>query len=220
MKLIIVRHGETHRNRDKHHPSQGPVGLNNTGRQQAEAVAQRLKDEKIDIIYASDMLRAQQTAEIIARFHFNTKLTTDQNLRERDSGIYAKQTVFEREAAQQASGIGFRDWRPEGGESLRDVKQRAIAWFKNLRSQSMGKTVLIVSHGFFLYSLLEVVIEDGADVEREEFSMSNAGMTMLEIYSEGRPNVIHINDTSHLGAIRSLPSAIKSAIKGSSSNNS
>ncbi|MBI3572758.1 MAG: histidine phosphatase family protein [Candidatus Kerfeldbacteria bacterium] len=88
MKLILVRHGETDRNKDKHHVHHGPISLNSTGEKQAEATAQRLKLEHIDVIYSSHMPRAVETAEVIARFHPQAERIIDDNLRERDGGIF------------------------------------------------------------------------------------------------------------------------------------
>ncbi|MBI3572757.1 MAG: histidine phosphatase family protein [Candidatus Kerfeldbacteria bacterium] len=93
------------------------------------------------------------------------------------------------------------------------MKHRAAAWFEHLRTQDMSKTVLVVSHGFFLYTLLEVTVEGGADVEREEYSMSNGGITMLDIHPEGRARIVHLNDIAHLGGMKTLPSAIRSMLK-------
>lgn len=213
MKLILVRHGETDRNKDKHHRLPGPVGINATGQKQAEALAKRLQQEQIDVIYCSDMLRAQQTTAAITRGHPDVQLIIDPQLRERDAGIFASRSIAEREEAEKTSGLGFRDWKPEGGESLHDVKHRAESCFLKLKTEHADQTVLVVSHGLFLYTFLEVAVEGGADVEREEYSMSNCGMTMLDIHPEGRARVIHLNDTSHLGDVRTLPSAIKSMIK-------
>lgn len=213
MKLIIVRHGETDRNQDKHAPYSGPVELNALGRKQAAAVARRLKNEKIDSICVSDMIRAQQTADIIAKFHPHVHVVVDSAIRERDTGVFERRTVHEREESQRASGQSFRDWRPEGGESIRDVKKRAAAWLEKMLALHGNDSVLVVSHGHFLYTLLEVAVEDGADVEREDFSMSNCGLTVLEVYPEGRPRVIHLNHTGHLSELGTRPSSIGEQFK-------
>jgi broad specificity phosphatase PhoE len=214
MRIILVRHGETDRNKDKHAVGHSfNISLNDIGRLQAQAVAQRLRDEKIDVIICSNLPRAQETADIIAQYHEQAKRLVDQDIRERDNGVFAMMTVAEKEAAQKASGLGFRDWRPEGGESLRDVKQRAADWLKRMTPKNANKTVLAVSHGFFLYTLLEVMVEGGADVEREDFTMSNGGVTILDIHPAGLIEVVQLNQISHLGGLRTLPSTIKSLVQ-------
>lgn len=214
MKCIFVRHGETDRNKNKHAPGiAGTISLNDTGKLQAEAAANRLRDEHIDVIYCSNLLRAQETADVIAQYHQQAVRIVDRDIRERDSGVFATRTVAEKEAAEKASGLGFRDWRPEGGESLRDVKDRAARWFRRAQERHANETILAVSHGFFLYTLLEIAIEGGADVEREDFSMSNGGVTMLNVHPEGRADIVHLNDTSHLRHIGTLISGIKTKLR-------
>ncbi|MEK7537691.1 MAG: histidine phosphatase family protein [Patescibacteria group bacterium] len=214
MKCILVRHGETDRNKNKHAPGvASTIGLNDTGRLQAKAVAQRLRDEHIDVIYCSNLPRAQETADIIAEHHPQTARLVDRDIRERDTGVFASRTVAEREEAEKSSGLGFRDWKPEGGESLRDVKHRAATWLTRVKERPDHETILVVSHGFFLYSVLELMVEGGADVEREDFSMSNGGLTILNIHPEGRTEVVHLNETSYLGSIRTLSSGIKSRLQ-------
>lgn len=199
MKMIIIRHGETDRNRDGAHIGHPNMPMNSVGRQQAVLAAQSLASEKIDIIYSSDLLRAKETAEFISAHHTETKIILDPELRERDSGEFATQPTAEHQAAQKASDLDFRDWKPKGGESLREVKKRAGHWYaKHCRSDA-DKSIVVVSHGLFIYSLLEWAIEDGADVERQDFRHSNAGITVLDIPRAGKTTVIHLNNTKHLG---------------------
>lgn len=213
MKLFIVRHGETIRNKDKNSVVTGPVGLNEVGQQQARAVSERLREEKIDYIFSSHLLRAVQTADSIATFHPKAQRIIDEHIREQRTGVLSTKTVAERDEAQRASGNSFRDWRTEGGESLRDVKDRASTWFTQLRQKYMDKAVVVVSHGFFLYTLLEVVIEDGADVEREDFALSNGGLTELVVHPEGHVTVVHLNNITHLGDIPTLQSHIATELR-------
>ena len=84
-KIILVRHGESIANAKK--VSQGEedewidTPLSEKGREEAEKVALRLKKEKIDIIYSSDLNRAKETAKTINKFH-NVKIKLDNKLRD------------------------------------------------------------------------------------------------------------------------------------------
>lgn len=69
MKLIITRHGETEENKAGIIQGYLPGHLSKTGIEQAKKVVLRLKDEKIDFIYSSDLDRAANTAKEIAKFH-------------------------------------------------------------------------------------------------------------------------------------------------------
>jgi broad specificity phosphatase PhoE len=65
--ILLARHGETADNKDRRFQGQKDVPLNDTGREQARAIAEELARETIDAIYTSDLARARETAELIAR---------------------------------------------------------------------------------------------------------------------------------------------------------
>ena len=69
MRLILVRHGSTAWNEEGKYQGTIDIPLSDRGRQEAEMVAERLRDEKIDAVYSSNLRRARETAEIIARPH-------------------------------------------------------------------------------------------------------------------------------------------------------
>ena len=68
-RFFLARHGETVWNRERKYQGQSDVPLTDEGRIQAKSLSERLKDEKIDVIYASDLGRTMETAEIIAEHH-------------------------------------------------------------------------------------------------------------------------------------------------------
>ncbi len=74
MKLILVRHGQTHENVAKIIQGQSQGRLTAQGREQAQKVGLRLKDEKISIAYVSDLERAKQTAKEILKYHSETPI--------------------------------------------------------------------------------------------------------------------------------------------------
>jgi probable phosphoglycerate mutase len=198
MRLIIVRHGETDRNINDRLPGHHDMSLNATGKKQVNFVAKRLAHEVVDRIYTSDYLRAKETADAIAAHHPTVPIIIDPGLRERNSGVFAHRPVLEKRAAQLASGQTFRDWKPEGGESLREVKERARRWYAEHCMGGEDLTLVVVSHGLFLSTLLEWALEDGADVEKEEYRHHNAAVTILDILPSGQARVIHLNDIAHL----------------------
>ena len=85
MKLILVRHGETDWNKQRRVQGLSNLGLNETGRKQADALAQVLRKEKVDAIYASPLRRARETAQAISRFH-KVEVVTIDGLKELDVG--------------------------------------------------------------------------------------------------------------------------------------
>ena len=88
MKVILVRHCESIANSKGIHQGQRvDTSLSEKGKEQARKVARALKDEKIESIYSSDLKRAMETAQEIAKFH-NIKVISDKRLREFDSGDF------------------------------------------------------------------------------------------------------------------------------------
>lgn len=84
MRLILVRHAESEANAKGINQGQKiDTSLSDLGKKQANQVAQRLKEEKIDLIYSSDLKRAKETAEQINKFH-KLKIIYDERLREKD----------------------------------------------------------------------------------------------------------------------------------------
>lgn len=202
MKLIIVRHGQTDHNATGTHMGQLDVPLNSHGVEQAELVAARLAHEKIDAVYSSDLQRAYVTAQQIAQFHPGLTVITDPLLRERNVGVLTGQPIQPEDSIRKSRSGGInRSKRPQNGESIDDVKARATDWLQKTLTQHADDTVLVASHGLFLYILLEVAVEQGADVDREDFILANTSVTVLDVHPEGRATIVHLNDTQHLAGI-------------------
>ena len=88
MRLILTRHGETEENKIGIMQGHLPGKLSAEGIEQAQKLALRLKDEKIDFIYSSDLARASDTAKEIASFHPHAPIKFVEDLRERNLGEF------------------------------------------------------------------------------------------------------------------------------------
>jgi broad specificity phosphatase PhoE len=89
--LLLVRHGETDWNRDGRWQGGSDTRLNDLGREQARALAERL-DGSIDVLYSSDLARARETAEIVAA-KLGLEVHVDPRLRERSFGSWEGRTT-------------------------------------------------------------------------------------------------------------------------------
>jgi probable phosphoglycerate mutase len=153
MKLYFVRHGESEANvlrvisnRDL------PHALTEAGRAQAQALAQKLRDVPFTRIYASQVLRARQTAEIVSH-QLGAPYEPTEALHEFDCGILeGRSDPDAHEAYRQltAAWMEGREWDRgiEGGESLHDVRRRLGSFVERLvREHAATDTLLLVGHG-------------------------------------------------------------------------
>ncbi len=158
--VLLVRHGETHWNRERRLQGWAPSVLTETGEQQAETLGIAIKQEyDIDRICASDLARTKQTAEIITRQN-PVDITYTAGWRERDFGIAQGLTYseFSRKLpglSLQTAGEDAIEISPESGESLLDTKQRILTeWQTLIEETDPTTTVLVVTHSGPLNLLL------------------------------------------------------------------
>lgn len=156
-KMIFVRHGESTGNINNVFYGHTDGGLTELGRKQAESTAEYLKNYKIDAAYASDLIRAFETAEIIAKPH-KLKVIPDKNLRE----IYAgKWENIAFSALPELYPNEYEIWKhdmwkvklPEG-ESIKEMAFRVRDEVWKIAEENDGKTVLVVFHSTPIRSLI------------------------------------------------------------------
>lgn len=172
MKTIIflVRHGETVDNARQIMQGQTQGELNARGREQADQVARRLAAEHLDAVVSSDLRRAIQTAEIIARPHGLTVSTTPL-LRERNWGSFTGRFIPD---------LRGEVW-PDDIESEEALLERARSFLINMTATYPGKRVVAVGHGIINKAVLAVYAQCAMrDVQR----MMNAEVRILTTSSE------------------------------------
>ncbi len=193
MRLIITRHGETEENRKGITQGQRHGTLSALGKNQAKKLALRLKKEKIDIIYSSDLARAKDTAIHIAKFHQKAKFKFTKQLRERNLGEFEGRKHSEYIIVRKDGTWSYPD--PKNGESARQLRLRAKRfWQKLLRTHSSG-TVLIVAHGGINKMLLEFLAGENAAIP---LKLKNTGVTIIKTGRTGRNKIELVDCTAHL----------------------
>ncbi len=149
-ELILIRHGETEWNATGRIQGHRPVSLNERGRQQAEAVAHRLKNEPFDALYSSDLSRALETANIITS-QTQHPIFTDARLREWHLGILAGLTRAEAEKQYPDVYAIYSEGRVHepvtGGESIFNRYTRITTCLEELASTHINKRLVIITHG-------------------------------------------------------------------------
>lgn len=206
MKVYFVRHGQTQGNVERY--AQGPEEpLNEEGLEQAQIVAERCTNLNFETIVASDMTRAQQTANAIAQKTQKPLETSDLfrevTLADVFNGADQREQALEinQEVPQQVEND---EWFAERGmESYRNVQARVREAVAFLRSRSEER-LLVVTHGTFLKFLIgELIIGETATMQqlhafRSRVRLSNTGISVAEFDEElGHWLVRQLNDISH-----------------------
>lgn len=144
----MTRHGETDWNNQRRWQGHADQPLNDAGRDQARALAERLAGRAIDVVYSSDLVRAHETALIIAG-RLGLPVEVDAGLREVDVGDWSGRAHDEVEGLDPD---GYLRWRQggkgwNGGESYEEMGERVIRTILRLAESHPGRTLLVVSHG-------------------------------------------------------------------------
>lgn len=158
-RLIFVRHGETHKNVAKVlHGTKDDAPLNETGRRQAVISAKVLAKMNIDAIYSSTELRARQTSQIIGEVCSLPVVYID-NFRERNWGIFEGRpwNGVLKVLGPLSLEERFRH-KPEGGESWQEVEERLVAEVKAILKGNSGNTIVIVTHGGAIRTLIPYLL--------------------------------------------------------------
>ena len=159
-RFIAIRHGETRWNVEQRIQGHGDSPLTDAGIEQAEAIARRLADEDFDVLVASDLGRAADTARRIGE-RSGIEVVTDARLRERNFGV--GEGLSYAEIGARFPGVFSRsgDIDPDSGipngESRREFHERVTAAFVDLAREHAGKRVAVVCHGGVLSSMYRFI---------------------------------------------------------------
>lgn len=207
-EIIVVRHGETEWNALHKMQGQMDIDLNEVGRQEAIAVAERLsKEPNISAIYTSDLKRALETAEIIASRCGGLKVVTDKDLRERHIGDLQGLTYTESPNVNPKAFEALKSPRsdleiPGGGESRDQVYKRCTSSLQRIAEKHRGARVVAVTHGAVIEMLYKRAIPGG-----RAGGVWNTSVNIFQL-SEGDIWSIKLwNDKSHLRETEYLESA-------------
>jgi len=198
-RIIAIRHGETAWNVDNRIQGHLNIGLNKVGLWQASQVAQALRDEPIDAIYASDLLRAWQTAQAIAETTHG-QIQAHLGLRERGFGKFEGLTYAEIEAAWPDMSRQWRkreaNWAPPNGESLEAVRERVHTTVHNLAAKHIGGQIVLVAHGGVLDMLYRLATGQSLQAPRA-WELGNAAINRL-LWTPDGITLVGWADTNHL----------------------
>jgi broad specificity phosphatase PhoE len=133
--LLLVRHGETDWNAEGRLQGQTDRPLSEFGRRQARQLAEELADDAFEAVYASDLARARETAEIVGT-RLGLPVVLDPDLREKDWGNWEGLTAVERDRVEFV------------GESTEAHQERILRALRRISERHPGEgRILVVTHG-------------------------------------------------------------------------
>jgi len=170
--IYFVRHGQTDFNLFRIEQGDLNTSLNKKGIQDAEKLAEELKDFKFDYIFSSPLNRAHQTAEILNRFH-NLNIIIDERLKEVSRGILQGKP----KSLKQSSNF-HKDPHKYKGEDKIDIKSRVQSFLKSIEKLK-GKNILIVSHGGFFGGLMRELSKEQGLTHLIDYDIKNCELIKI-----------------------------------------
>lgn len=209
-ELILVRHGESVANVTPVIGGMtGDVGLTDRGRQQAELLADRLRAERFtaDVLYASTLPRAQQTAQYVSKA-LGLPVLDEVELQELRPGD--ADGLSTSEWSTRWPGLADGLWRrpfqqfASNGESWATFLARAGAGLTEMVARHCGERIMIVTHGGVIEASLALVFGLGPTARRVNFALANTGVTTWR--HDPAPDavdwtLVSVNDAAHLSGL-------------------
>lgn len=206
-RVLLIRHGQSQGNAEGRFGGHSPTPLSPRGRQEAEAVASTLRKTSIQAIYSSDLLRAVETAQPLARA---TKLEIIKAEAFRERSVGEMEGLTFEEAAQKHpedyAALIRRDFEHVllGGESYRQMLDRSALALDRAIAEHRGGTIVVFSHTgtICILSLHLMGALDAPELRPVWLVTSNCGISRFEIRADNFIRVLSLNDTRHLNGFK------------------
>ena len=176
MKIYSTRHGKTEWNKLNKVSGITDINLADEGRDQARALSETLYGKGIDLIIASPMKRAYETACILNKV-CKAELITDERLREQNYGIFEGVDRFSEGFLNNKRHFAYKY---PGGESMMQLACRVYSLLDEVKEKYGDKTVLLVSHGG-ICRVINTYFHDMTNDEYFHYSQDNCSLMEYEI---------------------------------------
>jgi len=200
--IYLVRHGQTAWNKEEVFRGRTDVPLNETGLKDAALAGMYFKEIDIHAIYSSPLSRAWQTAEKIAQFHSLDVQVLD-GLIDMSFGNWEGHSLWE---VKEKDGERYRQWRDEphlvklpGGDTLDEVRVRAMAALETVIQKNPEKTLVLVSHRVINKVLICGILE----LDNSHFWQIAQDTTAINLiqFRNGKYVLSLMNEACHLKAL-------------------
>ena len=200
-RIYLIRHCEAEGNLYRRIHGSTDSQITPKGRRQIAALAERFRDVSVDALYASDLRRTQETAGAILQYHA-LPLHIEPRLREMSTGVWEDRPFGD---------VGFEDpellrrfnndpvaWGVEGSEAYAALQQRMRSVVEEIAARHRGRTVVCVSHGMAIRSLLALYLGlPSAEINSVPHG-DNTAVSLLEYGDDWSVQMPLMNDASHL----------------------
>lgn len=198
--LYIVRHCQSAGNLSGRFQGRFDAPVSETGEKQLELLSLRFRNETLDAIYSSPLIRAYKTAEAINKFH-GLSIQKDNGLLEIDVGEIENQLLTEIGVKYPELAHNW-DFSPDlcvfpGGETMVQVYERINRTIDQIIADNPGKRVAISTHGGVIRNLYARVQYGSIEGLRKSVVFGNTSVSVLEA-EDGKLTWKTINDQSHL----------------------
>jgi probable phosphoglycerate mutase len=200
--IYLVRHGQTAWNKEEIFRGRTDISLNEVGFREAELAGEYLKGRDIHVIYSSPLLRAKETARRIAQV-FNLKVQTLGAIIDMSFGKWEGRPLKEVQIHDEDL---YQQWRERphlmklpGGESLDEVRIRAMAALEAVVESHHGNNIVLVSHRV----INKVIICGVLEIDNSHFwqiGQDTAAINLIQ-FKEGKYILSLLNETCHLKSL-------------------
>lgn len=198
MEIVLVRHGQTEWNVQEIFRGHADIELNDTGRKQAGLLGEFLREPGIEAVYSSPLKRALDTARTIVRHH-GIELQVTDGLNDMSFGDWQGVQV---DVVKERYPELYEVWsdhpdqvRIPGGETLADVRERAMTVVDDAVARHKGRVVLVTHR--VVIKLLTLALMGLDESSFWNIVVDTCGVTTFR-FSRGRFVLIRHNDNSFL----------------------
>ena len=191
--LTLIRHAVTDMNLDGRLQGRLDCSLSEEGREQAQALGERVSGSPVDLVYSSPLKRAAETAAIAFPAE---QVVFDDRLQELHFGAFQG-----RNAVENAELAEWTEWmkdpfgtRVPGGESYRDLRERMVSWLESLPDLPH---IVAVTHSGPIQAVLAHVMGVEHPRWRKRFALRHTSLTRL-LFKGDDVLIERVNDTRHV----------------------
>lgn len=200
MNIYLLRHAESIWNKEQRVQGRRDPGLSENGKRQAQAAANRLKKESIEVIYSSGLKRCAQTAGMIA-LRTGAEVKFRPEIEEIILGVWQGKTMDEVKRLYPKS---YAAWlktpskaRIPGWEGVPKFRKRVNRAFKSILGENSAENICVVTHWGVIAAYLAKTLNADFDHIFQGVRVDNCGISKIS-YENEKAIIQCINDTRHL----------------------